>query len=179
MLLATSKGGRIVLATGNTCGRSTRNVQRLLRDLTTWCREELSDQGSLLCRPNSNDDGDPVSPPPRKRGKLKRDDDCDVGNSDSDSNIDGVDHDRKVDPDEVVMVGCYKNDDLDDKWDHKFRTMILFLPQCSVLFCARERRWAAGTGMEKKKMLNELYRLTSCKNSLKESLGTRPRRPPK
>ena len=30
-----------------------------------------------------------------------------------------------------------------------------------------------------KKMLNELYRLTSCKNFLKESLGTRPRRPPK
>ena len=27
--------------------------------------------------------------------------------------------------------------------------------------------------------LNELYRLTSCKNFLKESLGTRPRRPPK
>ena len=34
-------------------------------------------------------------------------------------------------------------------------------------------------GDSKKKSLNELYRLTSCKNFLKESLGTRPRRPPK
>jgi hypothetical protein len=31
----------------------------------------------------------------------------------------------------------------------------------------------------RQKYLNELYRLTSCKNFLKESLGTQPRRPPK
>ena len=54
-----------------------------------------------------SNDGDPALPPPRKRGKLKKDDDGDVSNCDH--------HDRKVDPDEVVMVGCYKNDDLDDK----------------------------------------------------------------
>ena len=33
--------------------------------------------------------------------------------------------------------------------------------------------------LPRKKCLNELYRLTSCKNFLKESLGTQPRRPPK
>ena len=36
-----------------------------------------------------------------------------------------------------------------------------------------------GTTEITKKVLNELYRLTSCKNFLKESLGTRPRCPPK
>ena len=101
------------------------------------------------CCANSND-GDSALSPPRKRGKLKKDDDCDVSNYDSDGDGDGDDdhHDRKVDPDEVVMVGCYKNDDLDDKWDYKFRTMILFLPQCGVFYCARERR-RADTGIAK------------------------------
>ena len=40
---------------------------------------------------------------------------------------------------------------------------------CSFASCA-----IPGNGMEKKS-LNELYRLTSCKNFLKESLGTQPR----
>jgi hypothetical protein len=40
------------------------------------------------------------------------------------------------------MVGCYEKEDLDDELDFKFRTMILFLPQCGVLYCARERRRA-------------------------------------
>ena len=42
---------------------------------------------------------------------------------------------------------------------------IILFPHCQLLLS--------------KKGLNKLYRLTSCKNFLKESLGTRPRRPPK
>ncbi|KAI2499386.1 hypothetical protein MHU86_15098 [Fragilaria crotonensis] len=42
--------------------------------------------------------------------------------------------------DDVLLVRSYHEDDLDDKNDFKFRTMILFLPQCGVFYCARERR---------------------------------------
>jgi hypothetical protein len=47
---------------------------------------------------------------------------------------------REVDPDVVVMARAYKEDDLDDAMDYKYRTMALFLPQCGVFYCARERR---------------------------------------
>ena len=40
--------------------------------------------------------------------------------------------------DDVLLVRSYKEDDLDDDNDFKFRTMILFLPQCGVFYCARE-----------------------------------------
>ena len=42
--------------------------------------------------------------------------------------------------DDVLLVRTYQEDDLDDGNDFKFRTMILFLPQCGVFYCARERR---------------------------------------
>ena len=42
--------------------------------------------------------------------------------------------------DDVVLVRSYCEDDLHDDNDYKFRTMILFLPQCGVFYCARERR---------------------------------------
>jgi hypothetical protein len=45
-----------------------------------------------------------------------------------------------VDPDVVVMACAYKQDDLDDAMDYKYRTMALFLPQCGVFYCCRERR---------------------------------------
>ena len=41
--------------------------------------------------------------------------------------------------DDVLLVRSYQEDDLDDGNDFKFRTMILFLPQCGVFYCARER----------------------------------------
>jgi hypothetical protein len=41
---------------------------------------------------------------------------------------------------DVLLVRSYHEDDLDDKNDFKFRTMKLFLPQCGVFYCARERR---------------------------------------
>jgi hypothetical protein len=44
------------------------------------------------------------------------------------------------DEDDVVLVRSYCEDDLHDDNDYKFRTMILFLPQCGVFYCARERR---------------------------------------
>jgi hypothetical protein len=44
--------------------------------------------------------------------------------------------------DRVVMVKSYFPGDVDDVNDYKFRTMILFLPQCGVFYCARERRSA-------------------------------------
>ena len=44
------------------------------------------------------------------------------------------------DKDDVVLVRLYHEDDLHDDNDFKFRTMILFLPQCGVFYCARERR---------------------------------------
>jgi hypothetical protein len=44
------------------------------------------------------------------------------------------------DDDDVVLVRSYCEDDLHDDNDYKFRTMILFLPQCGVFYCARERR---------------------------------------
>jgi len=47
---------------------------------------------------------------------------------------------REVDPDVVVMARAYKQDDLDDAMDYKYRTMALFLPQCGVFYCCRERR---------------------------------------
>lgn len=40
----------------------------------------------------------------------------------------------------VRLVRSYKPEDKADKNDHKFRAMILFLPQCGVFYCARERR---------------------------------------
>ena len=44
------------------------------------------------------------------------------------------------DDDGVLLVSrSYHEGDLDDKNDYKFRTMILFLSQCGVFYCARER----------------------------------------
>lgn len=45
-----------------------------------------------------------------------------------------------VDADVVVMPLAYDGNDLDDVNDYKYRTMIMFLPQCGVFYCARERR---------------------------------------
>ena len=45
-----------------------------------------------------------------------------------------------VKDDDIVLVRLYHVNDLDDADDYKFRTMILFLPQCGVFYCARERR---------------------------------------
>ena len=45
-----------------------------------------------------------------------------------------------VKDDDIVLVRSYHKNDLDDANDYKFRTMILFLPQCGVFYCARERR---------------------------------------
>ena len=42
--------------------------------------------------------------------------------------------------DDVLLVRSYQDEDMLDKNDFKFRTMILFLPQCGVFYCARERR---------------------------------------
>ena len=42
--------------------------------------------------------------------------------------------------DRIVLVRSYNFDDIDDKNDYKYRTMLLFLPQCGVFYCARERR---------------------------------------
>ena len=42
--------------------------------------------------------------------------------------------------DDVLLVRSYCEEDLHDDNDYKFRTMILFLPQCGVFYCARERR---------------------------------------
>ena len=44
------------------------------------------------------------------------------------------------DEDDVVLVRSYCKDDLHDDNDYKFQTMILFLPQCGVFYCAKERR---------------------------------------
>ena len=44
-----------------------------------------------------------------------------------------------VDDDDIILVRSYQEDDLDDANDYKFYTMILFLPQCGVFYCARER----------------------------------------
>jgi hypothetical protein len=41
--------------------------------------------------------------------------------------------------DDVLLVRSYHEDDLDDMNDFKFRFMILFLPQCGMFYCARER----------------------------------------
>jgi hypothetical protein len=41
--------------------------------------------------------------------------------------------------DDALLVRSYHEDNLDDKNDFKFRTMTLFLPQCGVFYCARER----------------------------------------
>ena len=41
---------------------------------------------------------------------------------------------------DVLLVRLYHEEDLDDKKDYKFWTMILFLPQCGVFYCAREHR---------------------------------------
>ena len=47
----------------------------------------------------------------------------------------------QVEPDDrIVLVRSYDLDDIDDKNDYKYRTMLLFLPQCGVFYCARERR---------------------------------------
>ena len=42
--------------------------------------------------------------------------------------------------DRVRLVRSYKPEDEADKNDYKFRAMVLFLPQCGVFYCARERR---------------------------------------
>ena len=43
-----------------------------------------------------------------------------------------------VDNDGVLLVRSYHEDNLDNANNYKFRTMILFLPQCGVFYCARE-----------------------------------------
>jgi hypothetical protein len=48
------------------------------------------------------------------------------------------------DDDDVVLVRSYCEDDLHDDNDYKFRTMILFLPQCGVFL--RQRASARGCG---------------------------------
>ena len=45
-----------------------------------------------------------------------------------------------VDDDHVLLVRSYHEDGLDEANDYKFRTMILFFPQCGVFYCARECR---------------------------------------
>ena len=40
----------------------------------------------------------------------------------------------------IALVRSYESDDIDDKNNFKYRTMLLFLPQCDVFYCARERR---------------------------------------
>ena len=40
----------------------------------------------------------------------------------------------------IVLMQLFCPEDDDDKNDYKFRAMILFLPQCGVFYCARERR---------------------------------------
>ncbi len=42
-------------------------------------------------------------------------------------------------PDCVVLMQLSCPQDNDDKNDYKFRAMLLFLPQCGVFYCARER----------------------------------------
>jgi hypothetical protein len=44
------------------------------------------------------------------------------------------------DPDSVVMVRAYGDDDLVDDVDFKYRTLVAFLPRAGVFYCARERR---------------------------------------
>jgi hypothetical protein len=44
------------------------------------------------------------------------------------------------DPDSVVMVRAYGDDDLVDDVDFKYRTLVAFLPSAGVFYCARERR---------------------------------------
>ena len=43
-------------------------------------------------------------------------------------------------PDVVVLSRAYEPDDLDDANDYKYRTMAVFLSQCGIFYCARERR---------------------------------------
>jgi hypothetical protein len=43
-------------------------------------------------------------------------------------------------PDRVVLMRSSCPEDNDDKSNYKFRAMLLFLPQCGVFYCARERR---------------------------------------
>ena len=95
-------------------------------------------QGSKADKNQEEDDDEHVLPKPHENGKPKVDDDCNMGGED----CDGDDHTGAVDPDKVVMVGCYKNEELGDELDFKFRTIILFLPQCGVFYCTRERRCA-------------------------------------
>lgn len=45
-----------------------------------------------------------------------------------------------VDPDQVVMVRCFKPENQDASVDWKFRTMICFIPAAGVFYCLRERR---------------------------------------
>jgi hypothetical protein len=79
-----------------------------------------------------------VLPKHVEKGKPKRDYDCDMDGGD----CDGDDVTGAVDPDKVVMVGCYKKEELGNELDFKFRPMLLFLPQCGVFYCAQERRHA-------------------------------------
>ena len=44
------------------------------------------------------------------------------------------------DPDSVVMVRAYGDDDLVDDVDFKYRTLVAFLPSAGVFYRARERR---------------------------------------
>jgi hypothetical protein len=45
-----------------------------------------------------------------------------------------------VDPDQVAMVRCIKQENQDASVDWKFRTMICFIPAAGVFYCLRERR---------------------------------------
>ncbi|KAI2491237.1 hypothetical protein MHU86_23343 [Fragilaria crotonensis] len=45
-----------------------------------------------------------------------------------------------IDPDVVRPFRCYEPDDLNPEKDYLFRSAILFLPQCGVFYCHRERR---------------------------------------
>jgi hypothetical protein len=101
--------------------------------LPARCKEGKADENQ------DDDDDEHVLSKPRENGKPKVDDDCDMLGS---KDCTGNDHTCVVDPDEVRMVGCYEKEELGDELDFKFRTMILFLPQSGVFYCARERRRA-------------------------------------
>jgi hypothetical protein len=69
------------------------------------------------------------------KGRTGSGDDC------AGENADVVISGRAFEPDDrIVMVRSYVSDDIHDKNDFKYRTMLLFLPQCGVFYCAWERR---------------------------------------
>ena len=44
---------------------------------------------------------------------------------------------------------CFKQGDLDDSVDHKFRSLIAFIPNAGVFYCLSERQERADAGVEK------------------------------